>query len=60
MLRQIRKKALDAVQMVVEKDKTVRSWLADLLHPAPGSEDNDLEVFQGDLEFERLLGEPGS
>jgi hypothetical protein len=46
--------------MAVEKDKTVRSWLVGLLHPAPGSEGNDLEVFQGDLEFERLLGEPGS
>jgi hypothetical protein len=60
VLRQSREKALDAVRMALEKDKTVRPWLAGLLHPTPGSVDNDLEIFQEDREFEDLLGEPGS
>jgi len=58
VLRQSRDNALHAVRMAVEKDETMRPWLAGLLHPTPGSVDDDLAVFQADPEFERLLGAP--
>jgi hypothetical protein len=56
VVSQSRTKALNAIKMALEKDATLKSWFSGFLHPSAGSEDDDLAAFQGDPEFERLLG----
>jgi hypothetical protein len=57
-LQATRTQALNAVKTALARDPSMQAWLSGLFRPPAGSGDDDLVPFQGDPEFESLVGRP--
>ncbi len=54
-LKKARDGALNAVQEAIKIDPNSKLRLRELLHPSPGAEDNDLQVFESDKDFTDII-----
>lgn len=54
-LQRVRNLALDTVQKATALDPSSKLRLRELLHPQPGAEDNDLQVFEQDKDFDDVI-----
>jgi tetratricopeptide (TPR) repeat protein len=54
-LKKVHDAALNAVAKAIEIDPNSKLRLRELLHPTPGAEDNDLQVFESDKDLADII-----